>query len=318
MSENKTSPGLFDCRDAFAAALESLATRDPRVVVVVNDSIGSSKVGGFQKKFPERLINVGIAEQNMVGVAAGLANGGLLPFVCGAACFLTGRALEQIKVDAAYSHANVKLVGMASGMAYGEMGPTHHSIEDLAWTRAIAGLTVIVPADPVETSQAVLAAAETDGPVFLRLSRWPVPAVHPEGYGFSIGKAARLRDGNDLTIIANGTMVTVALQAAEQLAAEGIQVRVLNVSTLKPLDNEAIFAAAQETGRIITIEEATVYGGLGSAVAEVVVQGRPVPMRILGVPGVFAPTGSVEYLFEYFGLTPGGIIQAARELMGGL
>ncbi len=316
MSENKVSPGLFDCRDAFATALETIAAGDPRVVVVVNDSIGSSKVGGFQKKFPDRLINVGIAEQNMVGVAAGLANGGLLPFVCGASCFLTGRALEQIKVDAAYSYANVKLVGMASGLAYGEMGPTHHSIEDLAWTRAIANLTVIIPADPLETSQAVMAAANYNGPVFLRLSRFPVPEVHPSDYVFKIGKAARVRDGNDLTIIAIGTMVTVALQAAEQLSLEGIQARVLNLSTLKPLDIETIVTAAQETGRIITIEEATVYGGLGGAVAEVVVQHCPVPMRILGVPGVFAPTGSVEFLFERFGLTPAGIVQAAKELFG--
>jgi transketolase len=318
MSEHKVSPGLFDCRDAFAATLEALASRDSRVVVVVNDSIGSSKVGGFQKKYPERLINVGIAEQNMVGVAAGLANGGLLPFVCAASCFLTGRALEQIKIDAAYSNANVKLVGMASGIAYGEMGPTHHSIEDLAWTRAIANLTVIVPADPAETAQAVLAAADTNGPVFLRLSRLPVPEVHASDYRFQIGKAARVRDGNDLTIIANGTMVTVALQAAEQLAAEGIQARVLNLSTLKPLDSESIVTAAKETGRIITIEEATIYGGLGGAVAEVVAQHCPVPMRILGVPGVFAPTGSIEFLFEYFGLTPAGIGKAARELLGGL
>jgi transketolase len=318
VSENKAGPDLFDCRDAFAATLEAYAGRDPRVVVVVNDSIGSSKVSGFQKKYPERLINVGIAEQNMVGVAAGLANGGLLPFVCGAACFLTARALEQIKVDAAYSQANIKLVGMASGMAYGEMGPTHHSIEDLAWTRAIAGLTVIVPADPLETSQAVLAAAEITGPVFLRLSRWPVPAVHPQDYQFRVGKAARLRDGKALTIIANGTMVTVALQAAVQLAQEGIQARVLNVSTLKPLDTGAVLAAARETGRIITIEEATIHGGLGSAVAETVVQACPVPMRILGVPDVFAPTGPVDYLFKHFGLTCEGVVQAAKELMGDL
>lgn len=316
MAENKISAGLFDCRDAFAAALEALGARDPRVVVLVNDSIGSSKVAGFQHKYPERLINVGIAEQNLVGVAAGLANGGLLPFACGASCFLTGRALEQIKADAAYSQANIKLVGMSSGMAYGEMGPTHHSLEDLAWTRAIAGLTVIVPADPVETAQAVLAAAEMRGPVFLRLSRWPVPAVHPEGYAFTLGKATRLHDGNDLAIIANGTMVTVALQAAEQLAEEGIQARVLNVATLKPLDHEAVITAAQETARIIAIEEATVYGGLGSAVAEVVVQNCPVPMRLLGVPGVFAPTGSVAFLFEHFGLTPKGVVRAARELLG--
>lgn len=318
MSHDKVSPGLFDCRDAFAEALEALAACDPRVVVVVNDSIGSSKVGGFQKKFADRLINVGIAEQNLVGVAAGLANGGLLPFVCAASCFLTGRALEQIKVDLAYSNANVKLVGMASGMAYGEMGPTHHSIEDLAWTRAIANLTVIVPADPLETSQVVRAAANFKGPVFIRLSRYPVPKVHPAEYCFEIGKASRIRDGNDLTIIANGTMVSVALQAAEELAEEGVEVRVLNCSTLKPLDTQTVVNAARETGRIITIEEATIHGGLGGAVAEVVSQHCPVPMRILGVPDVFAPTGSVEFLFEYFEFTPQGIIHAAKDLLKGI
>ncbi|HEX7973978.1 MAG TPA: transketolase family protein, partial [Anaerolineales bacterium] len=161
----------YDCREAFAATLLSLAEADPRVVAVVNDSIGSSKIGSFQKAFPERTINVGIAEQDLIGVAAGLANGGKLPFVCGASCFLTGRALEQIKVDMAYSWANVKLCGMSSGVAYGELGPTHHSIEDLAWTRAIAGLTVIVPADPVETEQALRAIASYRGPVWLSRSR---------------------------------------------------------------------------------------------------------------------------------------------------
>lgn len=316
MPENEAIPKLFDCRDAFAAALEAIGDRDPRVVVVVNDSLGSSKVGGFQRKHPERLINVGIAEQDLVGVAAGLANGGMLPFACSASCFLTGRALEQIKVDLAYSNANVKLVGMSSGLAYGEMGPTHHSIEDLAWTRAIANLTVIVPADPLETSQAVLAAAEINGPVFIRLSRFPVPEVHGKDYVFEIGKAARLRDGKDLTLIANGTMVTVALQAAEILSVDGVQARVLNFSTLKPLDARAIIAAARETGRIVTIEEATIYGGLGGAVAEVTAQHCPVPMRILGVPGEFAPTGSVEFLFEHFGLTPEGVIRAVKELPG--
>jgi transketolase len=169
---------LHDCRDAFAAALEDLAARDPRVVAVCNDSIGSSKLGRFAARFPGRLVNVGIAEQNLIGVAAGLANGGKLPFVCGASCFLTARALEQIKADLAYSQANVKVCGMSSGLAYGELGPTHHSIEDLAWLRALAGMTVIVPADPAETAQAVQAAAAHQGPVFLRLSRMPVPAVH--------------------------------------------------------------------------------------------------------------------------------------------
>jgi transketolase len=306
---------LYDCRDAFAATLESIARENHQVVAVVNDSVGSSKVGRFGKEFPGRLVNVGIAEQNMVGIAAGLANGGRLPFVCAASCFLTGRALEQIKVDLAYSNANVKLCGMSSGVAYGELGPTHHSIEDMAWTRAIANMTVIVPADPVETEQAVRAAARFVGPVFLRLSRMPVPIIHDGDYRFEIGRAARLRDGNDVTLIANGTLVICALAAAALLAERGVQARVLNMATVRPIDRAAIIEAAAQTGGIVTVEEHTVYGGLGSAVAEVVVTTRPAPMRLLGFPGVFAPTGSAEWLFNHFGLTPAGICRAALELV---
>lgn len=306
---------LFDCRDAFNEKLLELAHQDTRIVTVVNDSVGSSKLNQFRAEFANRLINVGIAEQNMVGVGAGLANGGLIPFVCGASPFLTGRALEQIKADVAYSNTNVKLCGMSSGMAYGELGPTHHSIEDLAWLRAIANMTIIVPADPVETSQAVEAAASITGPMFLRISRVGVPAVHPADYMFEIGKAARLREGRDITLIANGVLVHKALEAAEKLAAEGIQARVLNMATVKPLDEEAVLAAAAETGAIVTVEEHTIYGGLGSAVAEVVVTHQPVPMRILGVPGVFAPTGSAEWLLDHFGLNAEGIYNAARELV---
>src|SRR6185369_9321013 len=191
-----------DCRVAFADTLVALAEADSRIVAVCNDSVGSSNLKAFKAKFPDRLINVGIAEQNLVGVSAGLASAGKIPFTCGASCFLTGRALEQVKVDLAYSRHNVKLCGISSGMAYGELGPTHHSIEDLAWTRAIAGLTVIVPADPIETAQAVRVAATTDGPMFLRLSRMPVPAVHDEGYTFETGRAAELRKGRDVTIVA--------------------------------------------------------------------------------------------------------------------
>jgi transketolase len=305
---------LYDCRDAFTAALEHLAAEDERVVAVINDSLGSTKLKGFRSRFPRRLVNVGIAEQNMVGVAAGLANGGKRPFVCGASCFLTGRALEQVKVDLAYSQANVKLCGMASGLAYGELGPTHHSIEDVAWTRAIAGIAVIVPADPIETEQAVRAAAAFDGPVFLRLSRIPVPAVHAPDYRFEIGRASKLREGRDVTLIANGTMTCRALEAAALLAAGGIEARVLNMATVKPLDREAVVAAAAETGGIVTVEEHSIYGGLGGAVAEAASTARPAPMRILGIPGVFAPTGSATWLFEHFGLTPEGICNAAMEL----
>ena len=310
------SPELYDCRDAFARALEALATRDPRVVVLCNDSVSSSKLTHFAATFPDRLFNVGIAEQAMVGMAAGLAIGGQLPFVAGAGCFLTGRALEQIKADLAYTHTHVVLCGVSTGLAYGPLGATHHSIEDIAWVRAIAGMTVIVPADPAETAQAVEAAAALEGPVYLRLSRMGVPAVHPPDYRFEIGKAARLREGQDVTLIACGTLVPRALDAAELLAARGIEARVLNLATIRPLDVEAVLAAAAETGGIVTAEEHTVYGGMGSAVAEVVVQGPvPVPMRILGVPGVFAPTGSAEFLMAHFGLTAEGIAAAATDLL---
>jgi len=306
---------LYDCRDAFAAALEEIATNDLRICAVVNDSVGSSKVANFGKRFPDRLINVGIAEQTMVGLAAGLANSGKIPFVCAASPFLTGRALEQIKADVAYADANVKLAGMSPGLAYGELGPTHHSIEDLAWTRSIANMTVIVPADPLETDQAIRAAAEHHGPVFLRIGRMPVPMVHDDDHRFEIGKAACLRDGRDITLIAAGTMVSRALQAADLLVAEGVQARVLNMATIRPLDTDAVLAAAVETGGIVTVEEHTIYGGLGGAVAEAVVVKHLVPMRILGVPGIFAPTGSAEWLLEHFGLTAQGIRDAALELV---
>src|SRR5256884_4051629 len=239
---------LYDCRDAYTNALEDVASGDPRIVVVVNDSIGSSKLKSFGTKFGRRMINVGIAEQNMVGIAAGLANGNKIPFVSGAAPFLTGRALEQIKADLAYSNANVKLCGMSSGMAYGELGPTHHSIEDMAWLRAIANMTVIVPADPVETAQAVEEAVSTEGPMFIRLSRLPVPIVHEPDYHFEIGKAALLRDGGDVTLIANGVLVAQALEAAEMLAREGVEARVLNMSTVRPLGNEAGVAEGRGAG----------------------------------------------------------------------
>jgi transketolase len=306
---------LYDCRDAFADTLVELANEDGHVVAVVNDSLGSTKVGKLDKVLPGQVINVGIAEQNMVGIAAGLANGGKIPFVAGASPFLTARALEQIKVDAAYTGANVKLVGVSSGVAYGELGPTHHSIEDLAWTRAIDRLVVIVPADPVETAQAIRAAYAYAGPVFIRTSRIGVPIVHPDSYRFEIGRAARLREGEDVTLIANGVMVTRALEAAATLSAQGIETRVLNMATVAPLDREAIVAAARETRGIVTVEEAIVHGGLGGAVAEVVVQTTPVPMRILGFGG-FCPTGSPEFLFEHAGLTPEGIASAAREVLG--
>lgn len=306
---------LFDCRDAFAGTLEALAAEDRNIVAVCNDSVGSSKLNGFREKFPDRLINVGIAEQNMVGVGAGLANGGKIPFVCAAAPFLTGRALEQIKADIAYSLTNVKLVGISSGMAYGELGPTHHSIEDFAWIRALPNIPVIAPADRVETAAAVRWAAAHDGPCFLRLSRVGVPDLLPEDHLFEPGKADLLREGGDVTLIANGVLSHRVLRAAGILADRGISARVLNVTTVRPIDSDAIESAARETGAIVTCEEHTVFGGLGSAVAEVVVETCPVPMKLLGVPGVFAPTGSANFLLDEFGMSPEAIADSASLLL---
>ncbi|GAA3161832.1 transketolase family protein [Nonomuraea salmonea] len=304
----------FDCRDAYVATLSELAGADQRIVGVVNDSVGSSKLAGFRRSFPDRLINVGIAEQDMVGVAAGLANGGRIPFVSAASCFLTARALEQIKADVAYSNHNVKLCGMSPGVAYGELGPTHHSIEDIAWLRAIANLTVIVPSDPVETSAALRWAAAVEGPVFVRVSRMSVPQVNPDDYAFVPGRAVTLRDGGDVTLIANGTVLWRALVAAERLEAEGVSARVLSMPTVKPLDTEAVVAAARETAGIVTIEESTIAGGLGGAVAETVVQHHPARVAILGIPE-FAPTGSAAYLLDRYGMSPEGIADAARSLL---
>lgn len=306
---------LHDCRDAYVATLLELAEADPRIVAVVNDSVGSSKLGPFGTRFGDRLVNVGIAEQDMVGVAAGLANGGKIPFVSAASCFLTARAMEQIKVDAAYSQHHMVLCGMSPGMAYGELGPTHHSIEDLAWLRTIPGLTVLVPSDPTETAQAIRWAAQHDGPVFVRVARMGVPDVSPEGYRFAPGRAVTLRDGDDVTLVATGTVVVRALDAAEQLAAEGVSARVLSMPSIKPLDTDAIVAAARQTRGIVTVEEALTTG-LGGAVAEVVVRHQPVAMRFVGVPDTFAPTGSVEWLLDHFGINADGVAAAARDLLG--
>jgi transketolase len=303
--------GMFDCRDSFAATIESLAADDPRIVTVVSDSVGSSKLAGFKQKWPERMVNVGIAEQTVVAVGAGLANGGKVPFVSAAACFLSARALEQIKADIAYSNVNVKLIGQSSGVAYGELGPTHHSIEDMAWLRLFNNLTLIVPADPWQTEQAIRAAAAMDGPVFVRVSRMPVPALERSHASFEIGKAETLVEGDDIAIIANGTMVHRAVAAAKILANEGIHARVVNMATVNPLDEAAILAAA-ETGAIVTVEEHSVRGGLGGAIAEIVTANTPVPMRIMGFPG-FVPTGSAEWLMEHFGLTEAGIAEAACQ-----
>ena len=306
----------FDCRVDFADELSQLAREDARIVAVCNDSVGSSNLTGFREEFPDRLINVGIAEQDLVGVAAGLANAGLIPFVCAAAPFLTGRATEQIKADVAYSRRHVVLCGQSPGMAYGELGPTHHSIEDLSWMRAVAGLPVVVPAGPRHTRAAVRWAAGLGHGSYLRIPRFKVPEVSGEHDVLEPGRAVQLRAGSDVTVIAVGSMVSRALWAADTLAADGITARVLDMAFVAPLDAAAVVAAAQETGGIVTVEEATVSGGLGAAVASVVTQEQPCRMRILGVRDAFAPTGSASFLLDHFDLNVEGIVAAARDLVG--
>ncbi len=305
---------LFDCREAWVATLEALTDEEERTVAVVNDAVGSSKLGGFQRRFPGRLVNVGIAKQCMVGVAAELANGGRIPFVSAAGCFLTGRALEQVKADVVYTGFNVKLVGQSSGVAYGEFGPTHHLIEDLAWRRALTSLVVIAPSDPCETAEAIRWAAAHEGPAYIRLSRMPVPDLALSGRMFRIGRTEVVRQGGDATIIACGTTVHLAALAADRLKGKGVSARVLNMATINPLDDATVLAAALETGAIVTVEEASVRGGLGGAVADLTSANRPLRIERMGFPG-FVPTGSVDWLFTEYGLSPEGIAAAARRAM---
>lgn len=305
----------YDNRTAFADELVQLARTDDRIVAVCNDSVGSSNLGAFRAEFPDRLINVGIAEQTMVGVGAGLASAGYIPFVCAAAPFLTGRALEQVKADVAYSQHPVILCGMSPGMAYGELGPTHHSIEDLSWLRALPGLDIIVPADRHQTRLAVRQAVAAPRPTFIRVGRHKVPDVSSPESTLARGTFQTARPGSDVTIIATGTLVSRALVAAEMLADHGLDARVLNAAYIAPLDRASVVRAANETRALVTAEEANTSGGLGAAVASIVAQlpvGARKPVRILGVDR-FAPTGSTDFLLEHFGLTSDGITRAARD-----
>ncbi|RPI24419.1 MAG: transketolase family protein [Acidobacteria bacterium] len=305
---------LNDCTDAFVGALAELAASDERVFAVTNDSLGAAKLAGFRKRFPDRLIQVGPAEKDMIGIAAALAKDGRLPFVCGESYF-TARQLEQIHADLGCSQPNLKICRVGSDRAGGRRDAPRHSSDDPAWARVVDDLCVIVPADPLETEQAVRRIAAYDGPVYLSLSRRPVPIVHRFDYGFEIGRAAILRDGTDLTLISSGSRVSWTLGAAEALAGDGIEARVLNMSTIRPLDSVAIERAARETGAIITVEDYSVFGRLGGAVAQVVLHKHPVPVRLLDVPGALAPSGSAPWLLDCFGLTVSAIRNAALDLL---
>ncbi|NLY56335.1 MAG: transketolase family protein [Firmicutes bacterium] len=306
---------LIATRDAYGKALAKYGAEYPDLVVLDADLSGSTKTGVFAKAFPERFFQMGIAEQDLMGTAAGLAAAGKIAFASTFAIFATGRAWEQIRNSIAYARFNVKVAATHAGLTVGEDGASHQANEDIALMRVIPGMTVVVPADAVETEQAVKALLDYDGPAYLRLGRSKVPVVFDDDYQFVIGKAATLRAGDDVTIIACGIMVEAALTAAEQLAMEGISARVVNMSTIKPLDEEAVLAAARETGAIVTCEEHNIIGGLGSAVAECVVRHYPVPMRFVGVKDVFGESGDPETLLKAYGLTAGDIVQAVKDVL---
>jgi transketolase len=317
VSVQELSAERVDNRVAFAAELAELARADDRIVAVCNDSVGSSNLGAFRDEFPDRLFNVGIAEQNMVGVGAGLAIAGYIPFVCAAAPFLTGRALEQVKADVAYGQTPVVLCGMSPGMAYGELGPTHHSPEDFSWLRPLAGLDIVVPADAAQTRSVLRELVATPRPAYVRIGRHKVPAVSDPAAGVVRGRFAVAREGGDVTLIAAGTEVSEALAAAALLADRGVEARVLNAVYLSPLDTEAIERAAAETRGIVTAEEANVAGGLGAAVASVVAglpRAQRVPVSMAGLRE-FAPTGSTSYLLEHFGLDAAALAARAMEVL---
>lgn len=291
-------------RKAISDKLLELAREDRDIIVLTSDSRGSANLVEFGEELPEQIIEVGIAEQNIVGISAGLGHSGKKAFVASPACFLSMRAIEQIKVDCAYSNVPVKLIGISGGVSYGALGMSHHSLQDLAVTRAIPNLHVMMPADRHESRKMIEALVDYPYPVYVRIGRNPVEDSYlSEDYPFEIGKAVTMRHGDDLSIIATGETVRVALDVAEALNTVGVEVRVINMHTIKPLDKQVILKAATDTGKIITMEEHSVYGGLGAAVAEVIVQSNPVPIKILGIPDEPAITGSTKEVFEYYGMS---------------
>ena len=300
-------------RDAYGKALVELGEKNDKLIVLDADLAAATKTGMFKKAFPERFYDCGIAEGNMMGIAAGLAASGYTVFASSFAMFAAGRAFEQIRNTIGYPHINVKIGATHAGISVGEDGASHQCCEDIALMRTIPGMTIINPADDVEARLAVLAAAELDGPVYMRFGRLAVPRVFDEGYKFEIGKGVYLNEGTDVTIIATGLMVERAIQAVELLKNEGISAALINMATIKPIDRDIIIDAAKKTGCIVTAEEHNVIGGLGSAVAEVVAECCPVPVMRVGVEDVFGKSGPALELLEIFGLNAAGIAQKAKK-----
>ncbi len=302
-------------RDAYGDELALLGQENPNIVVLDADLSKSTKTNVFKKAFPDRHFNFGIAEANMMVTAAGLSTCGKIPFASTFAVFASGRAWEPIRSSICYPKLNVKIVATHGGITVGEDGATHQANEDIAIMRALPNMTVIVPADGIETKKAVRAIADYDGPVYMRLGRSGVPVIFGEDYDFKIGKAAVMKEGADVTLFACGIMTSAALDAAETLKSEGISAEVINIATIKPIDADAIIASVKKTGCAVSAEEHSIIGGLGSAIAEVLVTKCPVPMQMVGVKDTFGESGVPGKLLEKYGLTANDIVNAAKAVL---
>lgn len=299
-------------RDAYGKALVELGEKDEKVIVLDADLAAATKTGAFKKAFPERFFDTGIAESNMMGIAAGLATTGYTVFASSFAMFAAGRAFEQVRNTIGYPHLNVKIGATHAGISVGEDGASHQCCEDIALMRTIPGMVIINPADDIEARAAVLAAAKYEGPVYMRFGRLAVPRIFDENYKFEIGKAVTLKEGTDVTVIATGLLVAEAVEAAKILESEGISVNLINMATIKPLDKEAVIAAAKKTGCIVTAEEHNIIGGLGSAVSEAACEEYPVPVVKLGVEDTFGKSGPAVELLHLFGLDAEHIVEKAK------
>ena len=303
-------------RDGYGKGLVELGKEHDDIVVLDADLAGSTKTGMFAKAYPDRHFNCGIAEGNMMSVAAGLAASGMVPFASSFAMFAAGRAFEQVRNSIGYPHLNVKIGATHGGISVGEDGASHQCCEDFALMRSIPGMVVICPADGVEAEAATKAAYEYKGPVYLRMGRLAVPVFHEEGFTFEIGKGEVMRDGNDIAIIANGLMVYEAIQAGEKLAEMGINARIINMSTIKPLDEELVLKAAKECGKVITCEEHSVIGGLGEAVCSFLSETYPTPVKRIGVNDQFGFSGPAAEVLKAFGLCADHIVEVTKEFLG--
>ncbi len=303
------------CRKSFTEELLERARQDKDIVVVTTDARGSVTLTDFAEELPAQFVECGIAEQNAVGIASGLAHSGKKVFACGPACFYVARSLEQVKVDMAYSENPVKILGVSGGVAYGALGATHHSLHDIAVLRTFPGMNIVLPSDARQTRKLVDILVDYPHPTYVRVGRAGVPDVYEnDDFDFAPGKAVKLLEGDDLTIIAAGEMVWHALQAGRQLAEEGIKARVLDMSWIKPCDEQAVLDAARETGRIITVEEHSKFGGLGAMVTEILAE-NPVPVKILGIPDENVVHGTNTEIFHHYGLDAEGIVKSAKHFV---